>query len=122
MPENILDASATAVLGFIAVALVFGVLALLRRKNGNGNAPTEEQRERVMLGLAYIAEHDVAMPENWRRMIEERPFSLSQQHLIDERILHKNRSEKMLIGVALHLLKQGHTPELQALLESLKDE
>lgn len=108
MPENLLDASATAVLGFISVALVLGVLALLKRKNGNGKHETDEVRDRVVKSIAYIEEHPtIEMPANWRRFV-------------DERIEHKRRSERMLVGVLAHLSRRGEHAEIAELLEKLE--
>lgn len=112
-------ASPLAVLGYVVVALVGLVVFLGKRKNGNGNGHTEEPiRDRVVKSVAYIEEHGVPMPDNWRDL----PFTVKQIEAIDKRIAHKRRSDAMQFGILATLLERGLIKEAATILRQLEQE
>lgn len=113
MPANILDAGATAVLGFVAVALVLGVLALLKRKNGNGNGHTNglprNVAEQVLSGISHVEQFGIEMPEPWRKWVRVE-------------IMHVLSGQRLRSGVLEMLIRDGKYDEAASLVKALDAE
>ncbi len=91
-----------AVLGAIASAAVGALIWLVKRK-GNGH----DIHDLSIKIMAHIEETRKPLPQHWLEKI-------------DERILHKRRSDAMQFGILATLLRRGHVNEAAGLLEMLE--
>ncbi len=103
--SGLVEATPVAVLGTIAVTAVSALVWIIKRKNESGDS----DRDRIVKSVAYIEEHKIEMPANWREYVEQR-------------ILHKRRGDAMQFGILATLLRRGHVNEAAELLEMLERE